>query len=148
MGHTLRPMRIEDHDAVTRLWRDEPGIGLSASDSRDRIARLLARNPDLSLVACDEAGAIVGAVLCSYDGLRGFIRHLAVAASHRRRGLGRALAEEARHRLVATGADKGTIFIFEDNAAGRAFWERLGWSERTDLRVMQRRFETDAGGAG
>ena len=60
-------------------------------DSKDDIARFLERNPGLSFVARDN-GQLVGVVLCSHDGRRGYIDQLAVRKSHRRQGIGKGLA--------------------------------------------------------
>lgn len=48
----IRPMRPEDYDAVYSLWLHTPGMGLNTTDdSREGIARYLARNPSTCFVA-------------------------------------------------------------------------------------------------
>jgi putative acetyltransferase len=134
---TIRPMAIEDHAAVLELWEATDGVGLGDSDTRPAIASYLERNRGLSLVTVVE-GAIVGAVLCGHDGRRGYIHHLAVAMPHRGRGHGRALVDACLDGLHADGIAKCTIVVYADNAEGGAFWTRVGWAERDDLRIMQR----------
>jgi N-acetylglutamate synthase len=56
--------------------------------------------------------------------------------SQRRRGVGRALAERCVAELSVRGIDKCHLMIVTDNVAARTFWSRLGWAERTDLRLM------------
>ena len=136
--HRLRDFTLADYDAALALWQSCEGIGLNASDTRPAIAAYLVRNPGLSLVATDAAGALVGAVLCGHDGRRGYLHHLAVASAHRRRGLGRRLVETALDRLRVTGIPKCNLFLYATNTDGRAFWERCGWSARTDLVLIQR----------
>lgn len=133
----LRPMTIDDFDAVTSLWLASEGVGLNESDSRECIESYLARNPGLSLVAEIET-QIVAAVLCGHDGRRGFLNHLAVAHSHRGRGLGRRLVEACLAQLAPLGILKCNIYLYVDNDAGAAFWRRLGWRDRAELKVMQR----------
>ena len=133
----IRPMSIEDYAAVLDLWEASDGVGLGDSDTRPAIASYLERNRGLSLVTVVE-GAIVGAVLCGHDGRRGYIHHLAVAVPHRGRGHGRALVDACLDGLRAEGIPKCTIVVYADNAEGEAFWTRIGWAERHDLRVMQR----------
>lgn len=94
MGVMLREMTVQDYEEVLALWRSSEGIGLSDADSRENIARFLERNPGLSFVAYD-GQELIGAVLCGYDGRRGYIHHLAVAESHRRRRLGREWWDDA-----------------------------------------------------
>jgi N-acetylglutamate synthase len=137
MNHTLREFAIEDYDAACALWQATEGIGLSEADKRENIAYFLGRNRGLSMVA-EENGKIVGALLCGSDGRRGFLHHLAVAAGHRRAGIGRALVTRCLAELAAIGMRKCHIFVMQDNAEGKKFWRRIGWEERTTLVVMSR----------
>ena len=130
-------MTLADHAAVLALWRSAEGIGLSDSDARTAIRGYLARNPRTSFVATG-GGRIIGAVLAGHDGRRGCLHHLAVSRAWRRRGIGRALVDAALARLRASGMLKCNLFLFDENASGRAVWERLGWTARPDLVVMQR----------
>jgi len=134
----LRSFVLADYEPALALWRASEGIGLNESDTREAIAAFLDRNPGLSLVATDTDGALVGAVLCGHDGRRGYLHHLAVAAAHRRRGIGRALVDEALARLRARGLAKCNLFLYAHHAAGRAFWLHGGWAARDDLVLLQR----------
>jgi ribosomal protein S18 acetylase RimI-like enzyme len=124
-----------DYDAVLALWRTAAGVVLREVDDRAPIERYLARNRGLSFVAVD-GGQVVGAVLCGTDGRRGYLQHLAVASAHRRRGIGRALAERAVAALAAGGIDKCHVMVLPANADARAFWARLGWAERGDVLLL------------
>ena len=114
------------------MWYASDGVGLSDSDSAQNTARFLARNPGLSLAAVDGA-KLVGCVLCGHDGRRGFIHHLVVEATHRRQGVGRALVEHAVRGLREAGIHKCHLLVFNENAAGRAFWKKLGAEQRLTL---------------
>ena len=138
MATQLRTMTIDDYDGVVALWRATEGIGLSEADERSAIGRYLERNPGMSFVACDQ-GHVVGAVLCGHDGRRGHLHHLAVAPSHQCQGIGRQLVERCLAALAEAGIDKCHLFVFAGNAAGAAFWKRVGWAERVDLVVMSKR---------
>jgi len=81
---------------------------------------------------------VVGTVLCGHDGRRGYIHHLAVAQSHRRRGIGRALVERILSALMAQGIQKCHLFVFGENRQAIAFWERVGFSQRVELVMMSR----------
>jgi ribosomal protein S18 acetylase RimI-like enzyme len=63
----------------------------------------LDRNPNLSVLA-QESGHIVGTVLGSFDGRRGYIQKLVVHKEYRRKGLGKRLIEEVTRRLHDAGA--------------------------------------------
>src|SRR5215216_1469875 len=126
------PMTGADVGEALELWTAAEGVGLRGADSPQALARYLARNPGLSLVAREE-GRMVGAVLCGHDGRRGYLHHLAVAAPHRRRGIGAALVERCLDGLRGEGIAKCHLFVHRHNAAGQAFWRRTGWHARDDL---------------
>jgi putative acetyltransferase len=130
-------MTIDDYDSVVALWQATEGVGLNESDSRESIESYLRRNPALSLVV-ERDSQIVAAVLCGHDGRRGFLNHLAVARPFRGQGLGRRLVDACLNRLAPLGILKCNIYLYVDNSAGAAFWRRLGWQDRAELKVMQR----------
>ncbi|MCP5094846.1 MAG: GNAT family N-acetyltransferase [Chloroflexi bacterium] len=123
------------YDDVIRLWQQCDGVGLSSSDSRDKIAIYLERNPNLSFIA-EKNGRIVGATLCGHDGRRGYLHHLAVHPELRRQGIGQQLANACLKSLQAIGIDKCHLFIFHQNQSGITFWQNVGWEFRQDIGVM------------
>ncbi len=131
----ISPMTIGDHPAAMALWRNTPGIGLSAADATDSMRAYLLRNEGMS--QCAWAGTtLVGTVLAGHDGRRGYLHHLCVQDDFRRRGLGRQLITRALEALQAHGLEKAHAFLFTDNETGRKFWERIGWTWRTDIGVV------------
>ena len=128
-------MTIKDYDNVYALWVTTEGMGVnSTDDSKEGILRFLKRNPRTCYVAENErSGLIDGSILCGNDGRRGYIYHLAVKASFRGRGIGRALVEKALIGLKREGISKVALVVFEGNNTGNDFWERVGFSRRKDL---------------
>ena len=134
----IRKMTARDCDAVLAFWHDIRGIGLDDDcDSPRGLRQYLKRNPGLSFVAYDE-DSIVGAVLSGHDGRRGYLHHLAVAPSHRKLGIGKALVARCFQSLAKQHIPKCNIFLFRSNAAGRAFWLQTGWNLRGDLSLLQK----------
>lgn len=131
----ITEMTINDYDEVYALWKNTPGIGLSAADSRAKITFFLARNPGLSFVARADQ-RIVGAILCGQDGRRGYLHHLAVHPDERKQGIGQALAERCLEALRLLGIDRCHIFVYRDNLTAQAFWTHTGWFERMELVLM------------
>ena len=143
MAITIREMDIEDYKPVLELWQNLEGIGLSGADEREEIHRFLLRNPGLSFSAWD-GEKNVGAVLCGHDGRRGYIYHLAVAQSHRRRGLGHELIRRCLSTLDTIGIQKCHIFVYTENHDAIEFWKAIGWFDRADLNVMSQNIPPNA----
>lgn len=138
MQFEIREMTTGDYDDAVALWNSVEGIGLDDdTDTRGKIGEYLVRNAGLSFAAYLD-GRMVGVVLCGHDGRRGYLHHLAVAASCRGQGLGRALADRCMSALRDAGINKCNIFVFSDNDEGLGFWRATGWNERTDLLILQR----------
>jgi ribosomal protein S18 acetylase RimI-like enzyme len=133
---TLRPMVEEDIPAALALWQGLPGIGLRDADSPAALAKYLRRNPGCSVVAVAPSGTLAGVSLAGHDGRRGYLHHVAVAEAFRKQGLGRALVECCADALKAEGIEKINFWVKADNAAGLAFWNRIGARERTDLVIV------------
>ena len=96
-------------------------------DSLERVARLVADDPEALLVA-EHDGAVVGSVIGAWDGWRGNFYRLAVLPEHRRRGIGRRLVEAAEERLRGRGAPRITALVAFDDADATAFWEAAGYA--------------------
>lgn len=141
----LRTLIIADYEVVYALWQQTEGIGLNESDTREAIAGFLERNPGLSVVACDTNNLIVGTILCGHDGRRGYLHHLAVAQTHRKQGIGRALVDTCLDRLAALKIQKCNLFLFANNTEGRTFWLHQGWSAREDIVLVQKELKPDKG---
>jgi len=130
---TIRVMTIDDYPAVYALWASLPGIGLhEREDSLEGMAYYLNRNPDSCFVAL-ENGALIGAVLCGNDGRRGYINHLAVAAEHQGRGLGRVLVNACLAAMRNEGIPMCSFVTFGDNIEGNAFWDAIGSTRHETL---------------
>jgi ribosomal protein S18 acetylase RimI-like enzyme len=133
----LREFEEQDLDAALALWSQSEGVEVGQSDSPEKLATFLLRNPGLSWIAVRD-GRIVGAALCGHDGRRGYIHHLAVAPSERRAGVGRALVERCLAQLRQAGILKCHIFVLGTNQFGELFWAPTGWQRRDDLQMYSR----------
>ena len=132
---TIHPMTMADYEEAMTLWQRTEGIGLRPADAPEHIARFLARNPGLSFVARDGEN-LVGTAMCGHDGRRGYLHHLAVDASMRQRGIGRALVERVLEALRAIGINKCHLFVIKENTAAIDFWQHIGWELRQDIVIM------------
>ena len=132
-SYQIRAMTTEDYRGLHALWMTIHGFGIrSIDDSEEGVARFLARNPGLSVVAV--AGEeIVGAILCGHDGRRGCLYHVCVREDHRRLGIGKAMVVYCMNALKKEQINKVSLIAFTRNDVGNAFWNCIGWTKRADL---------------
>ena len=134
----IRAFQGADRPASERLWvrvfPDDPPW--NASDVM--IESKLKVQPELLLVG-EMAGTIVAAVMAGFDGVRGWIYHLAVAPEFRRRGFATQLVRAAGDGLRKLGCQKINLQVRATNDDVVAFYRTLGYE--VEQRVsMGRRF--------
>ena len=123
----IRAYRPDDEGAVIALWQ-ACGLTRPWNDPKRDIERKLTVQPELFFVV-DDDGVLVATAMVGYDGHRGWINYLAVADSHRRRGLGRLLVAEAERALAERGCPKINLQVRSTNTAVLAFYAGLGYAQ-------------------
>jgi len=141
-GIGIRPFRVEDYDRVMELWAagDLP-LKPQGRDSRESIARQIGL-PNVRFFvaeAGEEGGRVIGTVLATHDGRKGWINRLAVDAALRRAGIGARLVREAERWLEAEGMDILACLIEADNAISMAVFERLGYKKHPEIIYFAKR---------
>ena len=135
--YSIMPMTEADYDDVRALWMTIRGFGIRAlDDSREDIERFIARNPTTSVVARD-GNRIVGSILCGSDGRQGALYHVCVAKEYRRRGIGTQMVAFCMHQLRYMGVNKVSLIAFTTNEAGNAFWNKIGWTKKTNVNYYE-----------
>jgi N-acetylglutamate synthase len=135
---TIRPFVDADYVAAVALWSATEGVTLNESDTPEAIASFLVRNPDLSAVAIDADGKLIGAVLCGHNGRNGSILHLAVVPERRHQGIGRHLVNHCLTKLAEVGIARCNIHVTNDNGRGNQFWFDSGWVDPPTWKVLQK----------
>jgi ribosomal protein S18 acetylase RimI-like enzyme len=129
-----------DYAHTLKLWESiEAGINVGRSDTPEEIQKKLKRDPDLFLVA-ELNEEIIGSVIGGYDGRRGIIYHLAVQKTAREQGVGALLMNEVEKRLRAKGCIKCYLLVLADNEHAIQFYEKRGWYEMDEVRIMGKEF--------
>ena len=131
----IKQVTIDDYDQLFELWNstEQSRRALNpVDDSREGIERYLKRNPNTCFAAVQD-GRIIGVILTGHDGRRGIIHHMCVHPEFRRRGIAAHLVSLAEEALKKEGIQKVFGLVFTDNEAGNLFWEKQGYSLRTNL---------------
>ena len=148
MQISLKTVTINDYDLIYELWNstEQSRRALNpVDDSREGIEKYLKRNPNTCFLAYDESSAekIVGVILTGHDGRRAIIHHLCVHPDYRRMGIADMLVKKAEEALMEEGITKIFGLVFKDNDTANAFWEREGYSLRTNLNYRNKSLNSD-----
>ncbi|RAO33938.1 Acetyltransferase [Micromonospora saelicesensis] len=119
----IRSFSSDDYEAVCAVW---------TAAGRETLPRREITDPSLMVVAQD-GDRVCGVVMGTFDGRRGWILRLAVHPQHRRRGIATRLVAELGARLRRIGCLRANLLVLPDNAAGLAFWQRLGYLPCPDV---------------
>jgi ribosomal protein S18 acetylase RimI-like enzyme len=138
-GLSVRSFRRGDREALGSLWGrvfpDDPPWNAPTV----MIENKLRVQPELLLVG-ELTGTIVGAVMAGFDGVRGWIYHLAILPEHRRRGFATRLVRSAEDGLRALGCSKVNLQVRATNPDVVEFYRSVGY--QVEERVsMGRRLE-------
>lgn len=123
----VRAYAAGDRDAVVALFRRVFPGDPARNEPSAYVDRKASVGDGLMWVA-EADGGVIGAIFAGYDGVRGWLYHLAVDEAHRRGGVGTALVDAAVAELAARGCPKVNLQIRETNTGVIAFYESLGWS--------------------
>lgn len=142
MSFSVRAFRDTDRGTLQNLWarvfpddppRNAPSLMI---DSKLKVQPELllvgeVEGGDAAATVAGGAGArvatIVGAVMAGYDGVRGWIYHLAVAPEFRRRGYGAELVRAAEAGLRTLGCAKVNLQVRASNREVIAFYRSVGY---------------------
>jgi ribosomal protein S18 acetylase RimI-like enzyme len=139
----IREMTIDDYDAVVGLWTQ---AGLTyrplGRDRREKLQIEMGRGAALFVVA-ESGGEVVGVVLGTHDGRRGWINRLAVSPAYQRQGIARRLVGEVEARTEALGIDIVSALIESENETSLAFFQAIDYLHASDIEYVSKRRSAD-----
>lgn len=120
----IRPASLDDLDALSALESLFPGDRLSR-----RSFRRLLRHGHADILVCDNNCTVVGNVVILYrrGSSRARIYSLVVHPEYRRRGIARALIEQAEKTALARQCDRLGLEVRADNLAASRLYQSLGY---------------------
>jgi ribosomal protein S18 acetylase RimI-like enzyme len=139
----IRVYLPRDEPQVVALWSAVFADDPPWNEPRAMIRRKLTVQPELFFVALAEA-EVVGTVLAGFDGVRGWIHHLAVASQRRRQGIATQLMRAAEQGLAEKGCPKINLQVRATNEVVVAFYRSLGYAIEDRL-SLGKRLEDRAG---
>jgi ribosomal protein S18 acetylase RimI-like enzyme len=127
----IRHARYADIEGILGLWRAAEAAPTETDDASS-IDRLIHRDRAAFFVA-EEDGALVGTLIAGFDGWRGHLYRMAVHPDSRRRGIARALVEEAEDHLRAIGCQRIDAFVLAEEAHAVGFWTACGYASQPEI---------------
>lgn len=129
----IRQFRASDFERVRRLW-SHCGLTPSAGDSLENLTTLI--YPELFVVVAQD-DRLVGSLMATFDGRRGWLHHLAVDHAYRHRGIATDLVHVVEQRLRTLGCQKINLLIEPENAVVQKFYESCAY-RRDELVFMEK----------
>ncbi len=137
MDGVMEEMTPQDYEQVAALW-EEVGMWPHVGEDRVWYENALARNPGCALVWREE-GTVVGTAVGAWDGMRGWVYHLAVKPCRQSNGIGSALLAGVEERLHTRGVQQINLMVYELNERAEALYLRSGY-ERSPVKTLRKRF--------
>ncbi len=129
----IRQASEADYYAIIDLWGR---AGLSYEpyrrDSPHAFQQQLRIYGDCTLVV-EVNGKIVGTLLGTHDGRRGWVNRLAVDPAHQKQGIATQLIEKIEKVFHKKGIAIFCAFVNVDNAPSRATFKNCGYLPKTDI---------------
>lgn len=139
----IRRLTIGDYNEMMKLWqRSSLPFKPKGRDCRQEITHQMKRTPELFLGAF-EGRTLVGTVVGSYDGRKGWINRLAVDPDHRWQGIGQLLIARIEKSLKKKGARIISALVEESNLKSISLFEKLGYVTDRGILYLSKRESED-----
>ena len=129
----ITPYDSNDYPKVKAIL-EEGSLYYEPMDSPERMEEKASRDPNSIFVATDSSG-VIGTASLMEDGRMAFIFRLAVAESHRGRGIGLDLMQKAEEELKRRGYKEIHILVEEENPLND-YYKKQGYVEGHNYRWM------------
>lgn len=135
----IRRLAIDDYDEIVKLWsRAKLPFRPKGRDSKRATEAQMETYPTLFL-GMYEADRLVGVVVLTSDGRKGWINRLAVDPEYRHRGIAKKLIVESEKRFRKLGLALFCSLIDDDNGASKELFRKYGYVEHHDIIYFSKR---------
>jgi len=135
----IRRLTIEDYEEILKLWsKAKLPYKPLGRDSKTAITKEMKENPDFFLGAFED-NQLIGVVILTSDGRKGWINRLAVHPNYRRRHVAKALIDESEKVLRNHGLRIFCVLIEDYNIASKELFKKCGYVEHHDIIYFSKR---------
>jgi ribosomal protein S18 acetylase RimI-like enzyme len=141
---SIEELTAEDYRELTCLW-ERAGLPFRplGRDSEENIRRQL-ESGHVRILGAYESGKLVGTVMLTHDGRKGWINRLAVLPEMRNRGIATRLIEESERYFKALGFEIFCALIESDKLESKRLFEKLGYKRESEIEYFAKRLRREA----
>ncbi|NDJ79172.1 MAG: GNAT family N-acetyltransferase [Chloroflexi bacterium] len=142
-GLTLEVLVAADYDQVRKLWA-AAGLPIKPNgrDSRAQFTQQIAIGTQ-TILGLRDGKRLIGVVVTTHDGRKGWINRLAIHPDYQRRGLARQLITAAEETLRQQGMTIIAALIEDWNKPSLALFQEAGYIVHDDIHYLTKRDSHD-----
>ncbi len=135
----IRQLSIDDYDLIITLW-ESAGLPVKPQgrDSREEMKVQFESMPDLTLGAF-EGKELIGVILGTDDGRKGWINRLAVAPEYIRKGTATRLIAAIEAALKKRGCKIICTLVEDWNDISLQLFKKSGYIKHSDIHYLSKR---------
>jgi ribosomal protein S18 acetylase RimI-like enzyme len=143
MLYPIRRLTADDYDELIALWQ-RSGLGYRprGRDSREAVAKEIQRS-ETAFFGMFDGDKMIGSIIGSSDGRRGWINRLTVDPDYRGRGLAALLLKECEDFLHQLGLKVIAALIEGGNQGSFSTFKKSGYIYSPDVVYYSKRFTQD-----
>ena len=139
----IRTAQKKDYSSIVSLWKkSELPFKPLGRDSQKNFEKQL-NTPNLKYFLAFENNEIIGSIIVSHNGRKGWINRLAVVPEYRNRGIAGELIKIAENYLRQEGIRIYACLIENWNQASMNLFSKLGYVKHTDIFYFTKREDAD-----
>jgi ribosomal protein S18 acetylase RimI-like enzyme len=123
----IRTLALADYEAICQVWQAS-GIHFQTTgrESPENFSRQMKAGLQVVFGAMD-GEKLVGVVVVTHDGRKGWVNRLGVVPDYRRQGIGTRLVQTAEDHIHALGLEIVAALIEHGNDASLSMFKRAGY---------------------
>ncbi len=139
------PLTTSDYPRIVALWQ-AAGLHIrpTGRDSEEAFERQMGGGLQTAIGIETESGDLIGVVLATHDGRKGWINRLAVHPDWRRQGVAKMLIIAAEDALYQQGIDVIAALIEPGNMPSLECFLGSGYEEYVGLHYVSKRSRADS----
>lgn len=135
----IKQLTPADYERIIELW-ESAGVPARprGRDSYKELTKQMEKNPKFFWGA-EIKGELIGVIVASSDGRKGYLNRIAVQARYRGQGIAQRLTLAAEDALRQEGIKVITLLVERDNIPSIQLAHKLGYVEHPDIIYFSKR---------